>query len=306
MEPQKRMGKLRASYLLATESFELFRKDPEIVWFVLWEALIILALLAVAFGGFTWFIMSDTVAFPEEGEASATLQVAGYAVLFLSYLVGAYVTTYFGVALTSVVAARIEGEDKGVRDGIQAANERAGKIFVWALISSTVGLILQIIADKASWVGKLVSWLGGVAWGVATFFIVPVLARENDSVPNSIKRSGQTFVSTWGETIVMNFSLGLFFGAIYLLLIVLFFVLLAAFSMLGSTEAFLPSFVLLVVSFGILLVVVALIQSVLQKVFKVVLYEYAVRGTIPESFTPELIMGAMKRKDGTAVSAPNV
>jgi hypothetical protein len=294
--PQKRMGKLRASYLLAAESFELFRKDAEIVWFVVFEALIMFALIVAALSGFAWLTFTETIVIPEEGDTSLGLETLGYAVLFVGYLVGAYITTYFGVALTSVVAARIEGEDKNLRDGIRAANERAGKIFAWSLLSSTVGLILQIIADKASWAGKVFSWLGGVAWGVATFFIVPVLARENESVVGSVKRSGQTFVSTWGEAIIMNFSLGLFFGMLHIALLVLF-----GIGLLGVVTAAEPIHIVFVLAlwaaFILLFTVLALMHSVLNKVFRVVLYEYATRGTIPDSFTPELIMGALSRKE---------
>lgn len=292
-QSEKKIGKFRASYLLATESFELFRKDKEIVWYVVLNALSVLAIITVFIAAGVALMMSEIVVLPAEGEpVSLALQIAGYAVLFVMYLACAYVTTYFGVALTSIVAARIEGEDKGFKDGLRAASGRSGQILSWSLLSSTVGIILQIIADKASWVGRLVSWLGGVAWNVATFFIVPVLARENLSVGNSVRRSGEIFVKTWGETIVMNFSLGLFFLGVHVSLLVAVF----AVGYLLLQSGLMVLLGILVVLYLIAFIVIAVVQSVLEAIFKVVLYEYATRGTVPESFTPQLIVGALTKK----------
>ena len=291
--PEKKIGKLRASYLLAVESFELFRKDKEIVWYVVLNALSVFAIVTVFIAAGVALMLSGAVVLPaEEESASLALQIAGYAALFVMYLACAYVTAYFGVALTSVVAARIEGEDKGFKDGLRAASARSGQILQWSLLSSTVGLILQIIADKASWVGRIVSWLGEVAWNVATFFIVPVLARENLSVGNSVRRSGEIFVKTWGETIVMNFSLGLFFLGAHISLLVGVF----AVGYLLLQSGLIVLLGVWVVLYFVAFVVIAVVQSVLESIFKVALYEYATRGTVPESFTPQLIMGALTKK----------
>ena len=50
------------------------------------------------------------------------------------------------------------------------------------------------------------------------------------------------------------------------------------------------------------MVVLAVLQTVLESVFKVVPYEYATRGAVPDSFTPELIMGALTKKAAPVAS----
>lgn len=128
----------------------------------------------------------------------------------------------------------------------------------------------------------------GAAWGVVTFFIVPVLILENKRLVDSIKDSAIIFKRTWGETLIMNFSTGLFFGVIYLALFMLFIASLfsgSIYIIISSAVVFLASIVLLMV-----------ISSTLNVIFKVVLYEYARYGKIPENFTPELILRAIKKK----------
>jgi hypothetical protein len=290
--PAKRMGKFRASYLLAAESFELFRKDKEIVWFVVLNIVSVLLVAFLFVGVAIGLALTGVFEFPVEGEEfSLTAQLLGYGALLIFYLITSYITAFYGVALASVVSARLEGEDKGFKDGMKAAGERAGKIFGWSLLASTVGVILQAIADRLGWAGRLFSFLGNVAWSVATFFIVPVLARENENVKGSVKRSTEIFVKTWGETIIMNFSLSLFFLAVHLVLIV------AAIGT-GILLASNPLLVgVVVLGYVALFIFVAIMQSVLESVFKVVLYEYATRGAIPESFTPELVIGALTKKE---------
>lgn len=295
MEPQapvKPMGKFRASYLLLVESLELFRKDKEIVWYMIWEAVAILVLTASFFAVFFGLIMSDTIVLPEEGEqTSAGLELLGYAVMFVFYLASAFITTYFSVALTHVVAGRINGEDRNYQDGIRAASARVKKIFVWSALSATVGVLLRLIANKAGWVGKVFSAFGGVAWAVATFFIVPVLTLEDEKVGASVKRSSQTFVKTWGETLITNFSLSIMFTGLYVVVILSSFV--GAYLFIDSLLALSIIGALMVFAFVVLIIM----QKLLDTVIRVVLYHYAVYGKVPDSFTPELILGAVKKQE---------
>ena len=77
----KKMGKFRASYLLATESFELFRKDKEIAWFVVWNVFWVFLVSTVFFGAFIGLAMTGWVVVPEyEESVSISMQAVGYAV----------------------------------------------------------------------------------------------------------------------------------------------------------------------------------------------------------------------------------
>ncbi|HWH07310.1 MAG TPA: DUF6159 family protein, partial [Candidatus Paceibacterota bacterium] len=127
-----------------------------------------------------------------------------------------------------------------------------------------------------------------------TFFIVPVLALEDKSVRASLGRSGSIFQQTWGETLIMNFSLGLFFMMLYILVIVL----------MGVTVFFgannVPLMIVGLTALILLMLIIAVVQSALSAIFKVVLYEYAANGKIADSFTPELIIGALTKKEAPA------
>ena len=50
----------------------------------------------------------------------------------------------------------------------------------------------------------------GMAWGAATFFVVPVLVVEKVGPVDALKRSFAILKRTWGEMLTANFSIGLF------------------------------------------------------------------------------------------------
>ncbi len=288
--PEKRIGRFRASYLLTTESFELLRKDKEVMLFPLLSALFCSVLCIAMIVGLIVSGNVEALAAEEPVQSDAAAYAWGFGV----YLVIFFIATYFQAGLTAVVHTRILGGNASFSDGIRAANSILGKIIVWSLVASTVGLILQIIFDRSKLLGKIVIWLLGAAWGVLTFFMVPVLLIDKASVGASLKKSAFIFKQTWGETLIMNFSMGLYFFFVHLFLIVLYVSALAGLNTMelltaGPTIALTAIFV-----FAFLFTV--LLQNALNAIFKVVLFEYASTGRVPEGFEPQLILGAIKRK----------
>src|SRR3977135_4231507 len=83
------------------------------------------------------------------------------------------------------------------------------RILMWAVVASTVGIVLQMIEERSSWLGKIVSGMLGVAWAMPTYLMVPVLIFEDDGVFGSIQRSSSLLRETWGEQIISGFGFGL-------------------------------------------------------------------------------------------------
>ena len=104
---------------------------------------------------------------------------------------------------------------------------------------------------------------------------------ENIPVFESIKRSGQLFKKTWGENVIGQFSMGLFFGVLF------------AMGMLAFVFSFLSGSATVVgLTFGavvIFWVLLGIISSTLNGIFVAALYHYANTGKVPEAFSPELV-----------------
>jgi hypothetical protein len=108
-----------------------------------------------------------------------------YAAGIASAYVSTFVALFFNVALAACAARSMRGEDTRVRDGLAAAAHRIGPILGWAVVSTTFGLLLRAFENRVPLLGKIAAGIAGAAWGIATFFVVPVRAgRRRSGTPS--------------------------------------------------------------------------------------------------------------------------
>jgi hypothetical protein len=284
----KELGKFKASWALAKQSWSLLVKDKEIVWFPIISASLTL-IISIAYGLFVW--ISGLVEVVDE-DLMVTNSSLFYVSLLVYYVSIYFVTTFFKVGLTAIVYERINGGDIGFNEGIQQATNIFGKIFLWSLIAGTIGLVLRMIAERSKALGRFVVWLLGAAWSILTFFIAPTLLLDKVGVIQSIKNSGNIFRKTWGETLITTISLSVFTNIVVLLVTLGFVVGSIVIAVLELAS--LPLFILVGVAFFISLLMVVIISTTLSEIFKVALYCYARFGIIADGFSPAFIVGAVK------------
>jgi hypothetical protein len=111
--------------------------------------------------------------------------------------------TFLGVAFIAALSRRLDGEHAGVADGLRLAWARRGPVLRWSLLAAGVGAILQGLQQlKSEWaLAPLLSWLAGIAWGVLTVFVLPVLALEGVGVRAAVRRAGSLVGDRWGESV---------------------------------------------------------------------------------------------------------
>ena len=171
-----------------------------------------------------------------------------------------------------------------------AASRVTGSIAGWALVLTTVNLALQLLRERAGILGSLLLGAATVAWTLATFLVVPILALEGLGPLQALDRSAAAlFRAKWGEQLVGTASIDLLFavfGTVPALALV--FLGLAS----GSTPIAVGCFVV-----GILAAVAAgVLGSAARSVFAVALYRYA-SGTGPTGpFTTADLELAVARK----------
>ena len=109
------------------------------------------------------------------------------------------VSVFFNVALASAASAAFDGERMSAGEAIRIAWGKRGRIAAWSLISALVGAIIAEIASRLPGGAEAVGWLAGSAWGLATIFVVPILAMEGTGAVSAVKRSAGLVKSRWGE-----------------------------------------------------------------------------------------------------------
>ena len=171
---------------------------------------------------------------------------------------------------------RLTGGDPTVRSAIGRAFARIGGLVPWAIITTTVGLILQALRDRAGWLGRIVTHMLEMAWEVVTFLTVPAIVIDNVGAIEGLKRSASLLRNTWGENIAARVGFGL-----------LGFVLIIPAAVVAGL--FIASGWTVLMAIGIIaaaawVAVVMVVLTALNAVFQTALYLYATTGMPPTGF----------------------
>ena len=280
---------LSRSWSLVKASYNVLRSDPELMVlpFISMAGVILVSIVffvPVYFSG-----LLDNVG--DEGFNSSN--VVGLVVLFLYYLVMYAIIIFSNVALVGAAMMRLRGQDPTVRDGLNIAMQHLGQIVGYAAISATVGLVLKVLRDQDSIIGRIFAFIINVAWSVVTFLVIPILVVENVGPVEGIKRSTALLRNTWGEQVVANGGIGLVLGLITLGVILVMGLPLFLLAMATSSALL----IFLAVALTVLVVMaISLFGSALNGVFQAALYNYATTGTAGQGFDEHLVRDAFRPK----------
>ena len=202
----KRMGN---GWNLGMTSLKIIKENRSLILFPIVSMLALLLVMATFFGGILASYGFDLDGFFQQLGGNNEMVI--YGILFLYYLVNYFVIIFFNMGLVHCVRLIFEGKPAAFSDGINFSSSRFNAILQWALLAATVGVILKVVEERMGWIGQIISGILGAVWSIATFFVVPVIAYENVSPVEAVKRSGLMMKEKWGESIGANFSFGLFF-----------------------------------------------------------------------------------------------
>jgi hypothetical protein len=216
----------------------------------------------------------------------------GLVALFIVLLIGYAIIFYFNCALAGAVLMHFDGQEPTLGDGLRIAAERRWSILGYAVIAATVGLVFSVLRERLGNAGRLISWIGDIAWGLATFFVVPILVTRKIGPIAAIRESGALFRRTWGEQVVGQAGVGVF-G----------FVLLLGAAIVGGAIVLLTAVTgvtaLLIVGIAIAAIVIGAAlaaAAALGSVYRVALYRYATGASTAGPFQPDALRAAFAPK----------
>jgi len=291
--------KLNESWALFQASIAVLRSDKHLIVFPLVSGIASL-LITVTFllpaGWYAWshqwFNMSAHSAQSGTAIDAQLHSPIGYLLMFLFYLTQYVVVFFMNTALIGAAIIRLRGGKPTLQDGFSMATRHFGSIFGYALMASTVGMVIRAVSERAGIFGKLGMGLFGLAWNVATYLVVPVLIMENVGPVAAVKRSTALLKQTWGEQIIGNVGLSYVTSLIMLVVAACF----VPFLVMGISMESLPLIVTASVLFVLALTGVALLQSALSGIYTAAIYLYASEGYTGGPFRPDMIQSSFRRK----------
>jgi hypothetical protein len=280
------MRKLRISWQLARQCWKVLLLDRELLLFPVMSSAALLLVIA-SFLTPLWSTGVLQRAAEHKDIAHDPLLVASYVAF---YLVSYFVILFFNTALVACALIRLRGGNPTVADGLRAASARLPAILGWSTLSALVGLFVRALEERVGIIGKIIVGFIGIAWAIASFFVIPTIVAENVGPVEALKRSASLIKRTWGETLTVQVGLSLVLAAVGIVAAVFFAggsALIGSHLALGGT----------LIGIGILWMLgVLVIGATLQAILTAALYLYAADGKVPGGFDDELLQSAFARK----------
>ena len=261
------MKRIRQRFDLLQQSWIVLKADPEMI-------LIAIGGMVLSVGVFVLFFILGLA--PDGESRSAGDIVAWIPVLFVSAVVGNFTTA----AMVAAACIRMGGNDPTIGDALRIAGRNLPKILGWSFFVMTVGVVLRLLTERLPFAGRLVTFLGGVAFHLATILVVPVLLFEDKGVVDSVKRSAHLFKERWGESATAVGGVGLATLVAFLPIVLVGALLVPLAPLAGA----------IVIVLGFLLVLG--VSASLSGIFTAVLYRFATSGDAPPGFSASALQAS--------------
>jgi hypothetical protein len=283
------INKFRNAWNIAKVCWRVLMLDKELLVFPL-LSLVTCGLLVAAALGPVW-ASGQLPAFLDllADDPSGAVNPLSIALSFAAYFVAYFVMIFFNSALIACAKIRFAGGDPTVADGLKASVQRLAQIFIWALITSVVGFLLNQAKNGQKGIGRFVLGFLGAGWAIASYFVVPVLVSENISPIAALKRSVSIIKKTWGEALIAEGGMS---ALVFLAVLPAIALGIAGFELM---ETSLTASVTMWAICVIWVFTCFLFYSTLDAILKAALYLYATEGKIAINFDNELIENAFSK-----------
>ena len=262
---------------LAKSSMTVIRLDRELLVLPVLNAVAV-----IIYGLILWLVASGLGA---DLSGNSDSGGGGLIVIGLLGLIGMnIINTFFKGALVAGAHERFTGGDPTIGSSISGASARLHRLIPWALMATTVGIIMSIVERQGGQIGRIARGLFDMAWGVITFLIVPVVMFDDLGPIAGLKRSGQLLRTSWGENVTAQVG----FGLLTVVMAIPGIILIG----LGSSTGIWALMVL-----GVLAIMfAAVVAAALNGIFQTALYLYVTTGTTPAGFGEQQLDASFNQK----------
>lgn len=271
--------RIRNAWSLAKSSWRVLQHDRELAWLPVIATVAGLVVGALFFG--------PVLAMLGGGGEDNAIPVTGYVLAFLGYVAVASIFYLGRAAVVHGANLRMEGGDPTVPSSLRGASAHWPAVVGFAAIATTVGLVLDALEDQGGIAGAIVSFIGGAAWRLVTYLVLPVVVIEGAGPIEGIKGSTRLVKATWGEQVTGNVG----FGLLSMLLVAPAVALAFLLSGLGTAVA-----VAAFVAAGAWAITVFAVVSAFEGVFQTALYRQATGRSVPAEFSAADLAGAARRR----------
>jgi len=282
------------SWEITKLSLDVIRKDKELLLFPLLAGIF----SAIFFIAMLFPTILSSLLFGDSQALSTFGSVFDFIIVFLTYFGLAFIAVFFNVCVVYTTKKRFEGGNATFIESLKFAFSKIHLVFLWSLVSATVGLILRLIdnaAEKSGNIGKLLlritTSILGTVWSIVTIFVIPGLVYHNLGPLAAIKKSIEVLKKTWGESLIRYYGTGLVQFAFIILWFLLTLILIIVGIPLGGI-----ALVIVISLSAISFIFIIIFFNLINSIFNTALYVYADTGKIPSGYSKNVMSNAFARK----------
>ncbi len=289
-QPTKKIGRLTAGKKIISSSWKILKLEPGLIAVEVIAGIITILLAVLLLAGALLIGEYNAV----DQSRSFTLGGPKYwALLVVFYVIAGAVYAFFTGWFSHIVYERLEGNNPTVLGSLRATMSKIAPLSVFGVINGLMNFIFEAIRNRTSFLGDLVSFVGQMAWSVASIFAVPIIVNRKEKIGPiaAVKESTKLIKKTWGEGVTSQFGIALVGMLIISGYMLLFGTAASLFFILGTG----PGIVAVVLSImGV--IVIGIVLSLISSIANTALYYYAETGKSPAEFDKELMRSAMTPK----------
>jgi hypothetical protein len=256
--------RIKAGWELTRKSGIVLKENRSLMVFPILALITSIIFVILVFSPFVGYLVANA----DNQISSNSLEYAIIALCVISAYLTAIATIFFNVALSAAAIEAFEDRPASVKIGVAKAWQRKKQIVGWAFVTTTVGLLLRLIAEKVPG-GALLEVIGGFAWAVASWFVIPSLAVEGKGPWQSLKSSARTVKERWGQGVVGVVAIG---GAFVLACMLVFIVCFLIIMLAASADLPTASLVAIGIVGFIAVLILGLIAGTLKQVFNTAVF----------------------------------
>jgi hypothetical protein len=272
------MQRLANAWRLAKASWQVLSQDRELVAVPIVAGIVALVVFVTIVAPGVLLVGGD------DGASNWAVWI----LVALATVAATWVTAIGQAAVVAGAAQRMDGGDPTLGSAYAAARARSVRLLEWAVLATVVAIVLDQIEERFGALGRIVSWLGNVAFSVLSFLALPVIVFEDVGAIEGFKRSAALLKRTWGEQVAFSFGMGLL-GLLLVLPALLVGGLLLA-------TGVVPLQVIGVAAAVAWIILVVAVTTALSAVFKTALYRYANGLPVDPAYSPTDLSGAFQPK----------
>lgn len=303
--------RIRNSWQLMKQSCRVLMENKKLLWFPLINGIFTIVVLLFFVSPLFFWPTGHSLASGEHWDAvlgslfndldtaddqAPTWSPIMWGVYVALYLLSMFLITFLNTAFFNEIIRALNGEQVSLRGGFAFACKRLKPIALWSLFAGLVGVILRLIEERLSFVGRWVIALIGVVWSVASVFAIPVIIRDpNAGNPLKVlKHSALLIKERWGEGLAGYVGLSGVGGLLITGWTVLVTAVCFGLAQTGLDVAWIIGLGLCMWTLTVF--VFSYLLGVISRIFQCALYVYAAEGSMPGPFDAEAVDQAWKVK----------